>query len=63
MSTLIAYASKHGSTAEIAERIGATLRSAGHEAAGSRGRVALDDDGHTRGGPSTLARGRVRDAL
>jgi menaquinone-dependent protoporphyrinogen IX oxidase len=32
MSTLIAYASKHGSTAEIAERIGATLRSAGHEA-------------------------------
>jgi menaquinone-dependent protoporphyrinogen IX oxidase len=32
MSTLIAYASKHGSTAEIAERIGATLRSAGLEA-------------------------------
>jgi menaquinone-dependent protoporphyrinogen oxidase len=32
MSTLIAYASKHGSTAEIAERIGATLRSAGQAA-------------------------------
>ncbi|HZK73892.1 MAG TPA: flavodoxin domain-containing protein [Clostridia bacterium] len=31
MRTLIAYATKHGSTAEIAERIGITLRSAGHE--------------------------------
>ena len=29
MRTLIVYASKHGSTREIAERIGATLRSAG----------------------------------
>jgi menaquinone-dependent protoporphyrinogen oxidase len=32
MRALIAYTSKHGSTREIAERIGATLRSAGDEA-------------------------------
>jgi menaquinone-dependent protoporphyrinogen oxidase len=32
MSTLVAYASKHGSTAEIAERIGDSLRRVGHEA-------------------------------
>ena len=31
MRALIAYASRHGSTREIAERIGATLRSAGDE--------------------------------
>jgi hypothetical protein len=29
---LVAYGTKHGSTAEIAERIGETLRSDGHEA-------------------------------
>ena len=31
MKILVAYASKHGSTAEIAETIGETLREAGHE--------------------------------
>jgi hypothetical protein len=35
----------------------------GEGPAGSRGRVVLDDDGHTRGGRSTLACDRVRDAL
>lgn len=32
MSVLVAYGSKHGATAEIAERIGAALRDAGQEA-------------------------------
>jgi len=31
MPVLVAYATKHGSTAEIAEAIGAVLREAGHE--------------------------------
>ena len=31
MQVLVAYATKHGSTAEIAEAIGAVLREAGHE--------------------------------
>jgi hypothetical protein len=39
------------------------IAAVGEEAAGSRDRVALDDDGHTSGGRSTRARDRVRDAL
>ena len=33
MRVLVAYASRHGSTAEIAERIGERMRDAGHETA------------------------------
>ncbi len=42
MSTLIAYASKHGSTAEIAERIAATIRGAGHDAQALRAPAVRD---------------------
>jgi len=45
MSTLVAYASKHGSTAEIAERIARTLRGAGHDATARPASEVRDLDG------------------
>lgn len=42
MSTLVAYASKHGATQGIAERIATTLKAAGHEAE-ARPVEAVDD--------------------
>jgi len=44
VSTLVAYASKHGSTAEIAERIAATLRGAGHDAVALQASAVRDVD-------------------
>ena len=38
MSILVAYASKHGATRQLAERIGETLRAAGWDAGGAAGR-------------------------
>ena len=45
MKVLVAYASRHGSTAEIAERIGARLREAGHEVEVERVDEIADVDG------------------
>ena len=45
MSTLIAYASKHGSTAEIAERIAATIRGEGHDVQALRASAVRDVTG------------------
>ena len=43
---LVAYASKHGATREIAERIAETLTAAGHEAEAKPVRDARDLDGY-----------------
>ena len=43
---LVAYGTKHGSTAEIAERIGETLRSSGHEADVVRARSVGDPEAY-----------------